>query len=326
MLATFIFVVTLIILSLIWLTLRTARGVEQRIPPVGRFIELPNARLHVLERGTTETNNPPVLMLHGLGGQLHHFAYHLVDAIATRTRVVTLDRPGSGYSTRCPGEATTLRQQADTFVALLDRLDIDKAFVVGHSLGGALALSLAIYHPQRVAGLALVTPLAFTPPTVPKAFRALNVGSGLLRSVIAWTLATPGFIVGRNTVLPAIFGPDPVPGDFAIRAGGILSMRPSQFVATSEDLRALTDELPQLAARYGDLRHEGAASVSILVARQDRILDSEHQGVALAAQLERASLEIVEGGHMLPVTQPDRVAEFVFAALERVGRAPRSTG
>jgi pimeloyl-ACP methyl ester carboxylesterase len=114
MLATTIFLVSLFVLSLVWLTLRTARGVEQRIPPVGKFIELPEARLHVLDRGVAGEAIPPVLMLHGLGGQLHHFAYHLVDVIAKHTRVVTLDRPGSGYSSRNVGAATTLRQQADT--------------------------------------------------------------------------------------------------------------------------------------------------------------------------------------------------------------------
>jgi len=317
MLATTIFLVSLFVLSLIWLTLRTARSVEQRIPPIGNFVDLPEARLHVLDRGVAGEAIPPVLMLHGLGGQLHHFAYHLVDAIAKHTRVVTLDRPGSGYSNRRAGTATTLRQQADAFVALLDRLKIDKAFVVGHSLGGALALTLAIYHPTRVAGLALITPLAFTPPQVPKAFRALDVGSSLVRQIIAWTLATPGFMLGRDKVLPAIFGPDPVPKDFAIRAGGILAMRPSQFVATSEDLCALPDHLPELISRYDELRRQDAPPINILVARQDRILDSKNQGIALAEQLKRAHLEIVEGGHMLPVTQPDVVVKFIEESLKR---------
>jgi pimeloyl-ACP methyl ester carboxylesterase len=271
----------------------------------------------VLDRGVAGESIPPVLMLHGLGGQLHHFAYHLVDAIAKHTRVVTLDRPGSGYSSRKAGTATTLRQQADTFVALLDQLKIDKAFVVGHSLGGALALTLAIHHPSRVAGLALITPLAFTPPGVPKAFRALDVGNGIARQLIAWTLATPGFMLGRDKVLPAIFGPDPVPRDFAVRAGGILAMRPSQFVATSEDLRALPDNLPELITRYDELRRKDAPPVSILVARQDRILDSKNQGIALAEQLKRAHLEIVEGGHMLPVTQPEVVVKFIEESLKR---------
>jgi len=317
MLATAIFLVSLFVLSLIWLTMRTARGVEQRLPPIGTFVDLPEARLHVLDRGAASEATPPVLMLHGLGGQLHHFAYHLVDAIARHTRVITLDRPGSGYSSRREGAATTLRQQADTFVALLDHLNIQKAFVVGHSLGGALALTLAIHHPTRVAGLALITPLAFTPPEVPKAFRALDVGSRIARRIIAWTLATPGFMLSRDKVLPAIFGPDPVPRDFAVRAGGILAMRPSQFIATSEDLRALPNNLPELITRYDELKSDAAPPVSILVARQDRILDSTNQGIALAQRLQKAHLEIVEGGHMLPVTQPDRVVQFIEDALKR---------
>ena len=138
-----------------------------------------------------------------------------------------------------------------------------------------------------------------------------------MRQIIAWTLATPGFMLGRDKVLPAIFGPDPVPKDFAIRAGGILAMRPSQFVATSEDLCALPDHLPELISRYDELRRQDAPPVNILVARQDRILDSKNQGIALAEQLQRAHLEIVEGGHMLPVTQPDVVVKFIEESLKR---------
>ena len=94
-------------------------------------------------------------------------------------------------------------------------------------------------------------------------------------------------------------------------------MRPSQFVATSEDLRALPNNLPELIARYEELSREDAPPVSILVARQDRILNSKSQGIALAEQLKRAHLEIVEGGHMLPVTQPEIVAKFIEESIKR---------
>lgn len=318
MTATLIFIASLIILSLIWLTLRTARGVEQRIPPVGDFIDLPSTRLHFVERGAPTQGTPSVVMLHGLGGQLHHFKYHLLDALAEHTRVVAVDRPGSGYSTRKPGEATSLKQQADVIVALLDRLNIEQALIVGHSLGGALALTLALHHPKRVAAIALITPLVYPPPAVPAVFRPLDIGSAMLRYWVAWTLATPLFMLGRDRVLPAIFGPERVPPDFAIRAGGILAMRPSQFIATAEDLRALPLSLPEVTQRYDELRSTAAPAVSILVAAQDRILDSAQQGMALAATLPHAHLEVVEGGHMLPMTQPTRVAAFVQAALQRV--------
>ena len=69
------------------------------MPPIGRFVDLPGARLHVVERG----QGPALLLVHGLAGQLRHFTYDIVDRLAAHYRVVALDRPGSAYSIRTPG-------------------------------------------------------------------------------------------------------------------------------------------------------------------------------------------------------------------------------
>jgi pimeloyl-ACP methyl ester carboxylesterase len=151
-------VLLLVLLGLWYFTRRMASLVETRIPPLGRFADVAGARLHYVDRGEAK-DQLPIVMLHGLGGQLHHFNYGLVEALAGDTRVIAIDRPGSGYSERIADQATTLFEQAAAIDALLTQLGIGRTLLVGHSLGGALSLTMALQYPQRIAGVALIAPL-----------------------------------------------------------------------------------------------------------------------------------------------------------------------
>jgi pimeloyl-ACP methyl ester carboxylesterase len=179
--------------------------------------------------------------------------------------------------------------------------------IVGHSLGGAVTLAVALEHPEQVGGLALVAPLANVQETVPVVFRRLFINSRALRRLTAWTIATPASILRRARVLDTIFGPDPIPRDYATVGGGLLGLRPKSFCAASEDLVVLKDELPAIVGRYHELRHP----VSILYGKGDRVLDHRLHGVDVASKINGAELELIEGGHMLPLTAPDLVAEFI---------------
>jgi pimeloyl-ACP methyl ester carboxylesterase len=298
------------------LTTRLARRAEAALPPAGRFIEVPGARLHVVEAGALRDGRTPILMLHGLAGQLHHFRYSLVDALAEETRVVAVDRPGSGYSTREPGCATALEDQADAIAALMDRLGFERALLVGHSLGGALSLAVALRHPTRVAGLALLAPLTTMPGGSPEVFRSLQVPPAL-RSLIARTVAIPAFVSRREALMRLVFGPEDAPGDYARRGGGLLSLRPQQFQSAAEDYAAVPRSLTALEARYGELVRATPAPplpIAVLYGREDRVLDYRPQGEGFIARVPHARLELVTGGHMLPVTQPARCAEFIRRA------------
>jgi pimeloyl-ACP methyl ester carboxylesterase len=72
--------------------------------------------------------------------------------------------------------------------------------------------------------------------------------------------------------------------------------------------------MPQVQARYAGLK----LPVGVLYGRQDAILDWQKNGQALVDQVAGARLELVDGGHMLPVTQPELTAAFV----ERIAGAP----
>ncbi len=302
--AAFIGLLALVALvALVLFTDHTARRVDAAFPPLGRFIEIGGARIHYLDRGS----GPTLLLIHGLGGNMRTFTHSVLDRLAGEFRVVVLERPGSGESTRAPRACARVRSQAETVSAFILALGLDRPVLVGHSLGGAVALAVALYHPEQVSGLALVAPLANVQETVPVVFRRLLITSRALRRLAAWTVATPASILRRAQVLDTLFGPDPIPPDYATVGGGLLGLRPKSFCAASEDLVVLKDELPAIVGRYPELRHP----VGILYGKGDRVLDHRLHGVDVAAKINGAELELIEGGHMLPLTAPDLVAGFI---------------
>jgi pimeloyl-ACP methyl ester carboxylesterase len=293
----------LVAAALALFTRRTARRIEAYLPPAGRFIDVPGARLHVREQGSGQ----PLLLVHGLAGQMAHFSYGVLERLAADYRVVIVDRPGSGYSTRAAAAGASLSAQAAALAALVNTLQLERPLVVGHSLGGAVALTLALEHPNNVGALALVAPLTHSPEGVPAVFKGLTIRSGLVRKLVAWTVATPAAIATSRKTLAQVFGPEPVPADFATKGGGLLSLRPSQFLSASGDLQALPGSMPAVEARYGELK----IPVSVLYGRGDRILDWKANGQALVEKVHGATLKLVGGGHMLPITQPDLTADFI---------------
>jgi len=269
--------------------------VQWAVRPIGTFIDLSTERLHFLDCGA----GPPVLLIHGLAGNLRYFSYGLMQPLAKRFRVIAVDRPGCGYSSRKAGAAQGLHAQADAIAELMRGLGLESAVVVGHSLGGAVALALAQRHPQRVAALALIAPLTSLQEEVPAAFRALAITRGWLRRVVGWTLATPGTIARSPRTIRLVFGPEAAPRDFAIRGGGLLVLRPVNFIAASTDLNSVPGDLALLQTGYASL----AMPVHVLFGRQDRILNWRTHGEEWVARVPGARLTLIAGGHMLPVTQ-----------------------
>jgi pimeloyl-ACP methyl ester carboxylesterase len=301
--------VVVAVAALVLFTAHTARRVGATLPPLGRFVEVGGARIHYLERGT----GPTLLLIHGLGASMRVFTHSLLERLAGEFRVVLMERPGSGESTRAPRACARVRSQAATVSAFIDALGLERPLLVGHSLGGAVALAVALEHPEQVGGLALVAPLANVQGTVPPVFRRLIITSHALRKLTAWTVATPASILRGPQVLDTLFGPDAVPPDYGTAGGGLLGLRPKSFCAASEDLVALEGELPALVGRYRELR----VPVGILYGTGDRVLDHRLHGVEVATMIEGAELELIEGGHMLPLTAPDVVAAFVRKVAER---------
>ena len=148
---------------------------------------------------------------------------------------------------------------------------------------------------------------------MPGAFRGLVIPSPQVRKAVAWTVATPLGIRRGPKLLAEVFAPEAVPADFPMRAGGLLGLRPSAFYNTSTDLMAVSETLPGYMARYKSLD----IPMAMLFGRGDRILDYRGQGEAMKIVCPALDLELTEGGHMLPMTQPDRCVALVKRVAER---------
>jgi len=292
--------------GLVIFTAITARRVEKALPPRGQFLEVLGARVHYLDKGA----GPPILIVHGLGGQLGNFTYTLLERLTGEFRVILIDRPGSGYSHRAPGATGRLTEQSGIVAEFIRKLGLERPLLVGHSLGGAIALGVALDHPEAVKALALVAPLTHVPNQVPAPFRALDIKSDFLRWLVAWTVATPIGIRRGKAILGAIFSPDPAPADFPIRGGGILGLRPRSFHNTSSDMRAVNLDLGKMVARYSSLR----VPVRILYGTEDQVLDYKVHGEGMKAKSSMITVDLVPGGHMLPISAPELTAEFIKAA------------
>lgn len=314
------------LLTLLWLLLWAAfavgalvlfnfavrRLVEKLVPPKGRFIDVDGQRLHIVDSGEKPGQaQPPILFIHGLFGQLCNFSYALAGLFPER-RTVLIDRPGSGYS---PGAASQkLKAQGDLVAKIIDELKLEKPLVVGHSLGGAVALALALDHPASVGGLALIAPLTLPGAAGPKPFAKLPPPNQRAVWLSAWTVGPLAMLLSFIPVRKRVFAPEPLARDYWNNGGGILSARPETVIAAVRDMEHQPKELPVMAARYASLD----MPIGVLFGAQDRLLDPKAQGEAFCAQNVNAELTLIDGGHMLPITQPRATEDFIRRTLQRL--------
>jgi pimeloyl-ACP methyl ester carboxylesterase len=310
-LLTLILIVALIVAGLVFFAADTSRKVEAAVPPCGQFLEIDGQRLHYIDTGGA---GPAVVMIHGLGGTLRHYTYALVDKLTGEFRVIAVDRPGSGYSTRPVDVSARLGVQADTFAKFIRALGLKQPMLVGHSLGGALSLAIALDHPDCAGAVALIAPLTQAQDSLPEPFLALDIASPLTRKIMAWTLAIPMSIRNAPKVLKIVFGPDAVPSDFPTRGGGVLGLRPDSFFSTSSDAVAVMEDLPGMMSRYSGL----SIPLGMLFAKGDLILDYRLHGEAMRQQCPSLDLVLLEEhGHMLPLTAPDATADLIREVAAR---------
>ena len=125
-----------------------------------RILDVNGVRTYVTEGG----DGPPVLLIHGYGDTADGWR-RVVPGLLKDHRVVALDMPPFGRSDE-PPKGKLLDFYGDFFPAFLDQVGLDRMTVIGHSLGGAVSLRLAVENPGRVERLGLVAPagLGNAPP------------------------------------------------------------------------------------------------------------------------------------------------------------------
>lgn len=291
-------------------TRRIAAKAERLVPASGKFVTIDGNRIHYVEKG----KGRPILFIHGLGAQLHQFRSPLFERFGAGYRLIAIDRPGSGYSVRAPGATGRLPEQALVIRRFIEAVGLDKPLIVGHSLGGAVSLTLAIEHPDMISGLALLSPHTHHGGEVAPEFAALYIPSPLKRRLIAETVAVPASQKYAEQTLAFVFGPQQPPADYMADGGGWLGLRPSHFYATSTDIVAAGIDYPVLQKRFGEIK----VPVGILFGTADRVLDYQKHGVDMVGRIPGLDLELADGvGHMPQFSVAGQTVAFIRRIAER---------
>jgi pimeloyl-ACP methyl ester carboxylesterase len=244
-----------------------ARWYTGRVPP---------ASLHVEESGS----GPPVLLLHGAGGSAADWPAE-ARTVAGR-RILAVDLPGHGASPGPP--LPSVAALAEAMAGFLEDLGAGPALVAGHSMGGAIALWMALKHPAAVSALALVSTGA-----------RLRVAPALLAGLVA-----PGaFPATVETLVEWELGPGAAP---VLRDRQRRALHRAGPTVTHGDFLAC--DAFDASARLGAVR----VPALVLCGSEDR-MTPPRLSRSLAEGLPAARLEIVPGaGHMLPLEDPGAVA------------------
>jgi pimeloyl-ACP methyl ester carboxylesterase len=284
---------------------RTARAVR-RNPPAGRFVTVDGVRLHVLQQGS----GPDVLLIHGAAMLADEMMLALGDAFPGQ-RVTAIDRPGHGHSQR--RRRPSVVGQADLLHAAAVELGLISPVLVGHSLGGAVALAYGERHPDDVSGVVAVAPLAYPGWGAAHAGRAIR-GAPLLGPTLSNTVLGASDGLMMQGALRLIFSPQKPTDAFKRRIGVGLLSRPSAMVADGADFMRASIDLEKQSRRYDDY----PSPVHVVVGGKDHVLQPKRQGLRLADALPGARLTVEpELGHMLHHFAPEAVTHAVAEVRSR---------
>jgi len=281
------------------------RLIERAHPPRGRFIAIGGLRQHVVELGESAgaREQAPIVLIHGAGCNLEDMRLALGERLAARRRVIMVDRAGMGWSERAARRGSSPSYQAAILRDVLDRLGIERAIVVGHSWGGTLAVTFALDHPQRVAGLVLLAP-----PLFPLMRSMTWLYTIFATPVAGWlyarTLALPLSLPFIGMALSSAFLPQLPPRGYIKRTAAVLLLRPATFLANARDVADLRTNLAPQVARYATL----AVPTVIMAGTRDMVVAPRRHAFAFAEALPAAKLVALPGiGHMLHHVAADRV-------------------
>ncbi|MES5484271.1 alpha/beta hydrolase [Bradyrhizobium sp. INPA03-11B] len=298
------------------LALATQIGValiQRAFPPQGRMVDVAGARLHVVELGPRDAAGPPVVMLHGASSNLRAMQ-PLGERIARTRRVILIDRTGHGWSPREHVADSTPAVQGRMIAEALAKIGVDRAIVVAHSWAGALALRIALDHPERVAGLVLLAPVAY--PWRGGAGRYNDaISTPLIGPLLAHTITLPLGLLVANSGASGVFAPQPMPDDFVRDSATLLLLRPREFIANARDLVSLKAAVIEQAPRYAEIK----APLSIISGDVDKTVTTGIHSRLLAATLPQAKLIVLPGvGHMVQYAALDLVASEIEAMAGRL--------
>lgn len=277
----------------------TVTGDAEDTGPVYEFVDTRFGRLRYARRGS---GGDPVVLIHGFGGDLDNWLFN-IDSLAEDGVIYALDLPGHGQSTKQVADPT-LKGLSQAVTAFMDAVEVDGAHLVGHSLGGAIAMAAAAAAPARARSLALIASAGLG-PDINADYIARFVAASSRRDLkpVLEQLFADRSLVSRKLVDDVLKYKrlDGVGEALAAIAGVQFEGGRQQF-APADALDATT--LPVL----------------VIHGRADAIIPATHAD----ALGERAHTEVIDGaGHMVQMEAAAVVNNLLREHLAKAGRTPQ---
>lgn len=241
-----------------------------------------------------------VVLLHGYLESLLVWE-DFVPLLYKQVRVITLDLPGHGISVVAGGEHT-MEWLADTVAEGLRALDVERCTVVGHSMGGYVALALCERHPELLEGLVLLssTPNADTEEKAANRLREIALVEAGKKDALARVAPAAGFAEQNRTRMKDC----------------IEDLTEQVFVTEDEGIVAL---LRGMIARRdrNELLRTTRVPVLFILGRKDPYIPFEAAEAMVAAHPEAQVVWLEESGHMGFLEEPEAAAAAIRSFVER---------
>jgi pimeloyl-ACP methyl ester carboxylesterase len=252
------------------------------------YADIAGEKAYYAHRQPVPAGDLPVLFVHGAGGSHQHWLYQVRDL--PRSPTYALDLPGHG---RSGGEGwDSIQAYGDWVVAFLDAVKVPQAVLVGHSMGGGIALDVALRYPARVGGLGLVATGA-----------RLRVAPAILDGILENKEAAV------RLICDTAFGPE-APREM-VRLGR-RQMGETPAGVLYGDFRACDSF--DVMERLGEI----AAPALVLCGTKDWLTPSKYS-VHLRDNIAHATLHLVEGaGHMVMIERPETVVQTLAQFLDEL--------
>jgi pimeloyl-ACP methyl ester carboxylesterase len=157
----FLLVVVILVGAGVWLYTPDRKLAMLQAKYGGEYVDAAGIRLRVADSGPRDA--PAVILLHGFGSSLETWG-PWAAVLETKFRVIRFDLPGFGLTGPDPAQNYSDQRAMVVLAALMDRLGVAKASLIGNSLGGKIAWNFAVADPDRVNRLVLVSPDGFASP------------------------------------------------------------------------------------------------------------------------------------------------------------------
>jgi pimeloyl-ACP methyl ester carboxylesterase len=286
--------------------------IERRNPAVGDFADIDGARIHYVHVPAPEhAELPPIVFIHGASANLRDQMLPLRPLLEGHAEMLFFDRPGHGWSGRGPGNNEDPSAQANTIAALMDRLGIRQAIIVGHSFGGAITTAFGREHQDKTLGLVFVSPATHPWPGGATSWYYDVTNIPVIGWLFSETLTYPAGTLQMADATTCVFAPNKVPDNYVADASIPLVLRPKAFRANATDVAGLYRYALGAAPHYREIK----APTIVISGDRDKVVYATIHSVGLVRDIPGAELVWVHNlGH-----KPDWIApDLVVGAIEKV--------